>query len=213
MQVAHSVASVFSDCFKRKHGVSKESASDTYLTPGPAIDISPVYLQPCTPGTDCGSATLDPARWAESNRLANAAAAWQIRRMMPVEAAALDEPAMSKMTTPDIARRVNAYPILLVLRGDNAMLDQLPLELLSAKAFAGLTLLERRAIHNVLAERPSGWSEAQLSLYAERECELIAMATESRYGDGLTELYSVDLPLVYSAYAQEPRGWRKEGSQ
>ncbi|EGZ20063.1 hypothetical protein PHYSODRAFT_264453 [Phytophthora sojae] len=231
--VGHWFARVFSDCLKGKHEddeesyvewvscVNKKVASGIALTPVPPIGISPVHLQPCTPalvfnnnraGTPCPEKdVLDAALWTETNRLVNAAAAWQIRRVMPIEAAALDEAALAKMTSPELARRFKIFPILMVLRGDNEMLRQLPLELLSSEAFAGLTLLERRAIHNVLAERPIGWTKAQRSLYADRERELVAAATEHPSGTSYEALYSnVHLSIAYSAYAQEPRGWHNE---
>ncbi|KAE9060944.1 hypothetical protein PF010_g30011 [Phytophthora fragariae] len=216
-------ARVFSDCLKGKHDdesykewatcVNKEGTNVVELTPVFSIGISPVHLQPCAPVVDNGPDTLDAALWTETNRLVNAAAAWQIRRVMPVEAAALNETALAEMTSPELARRFKTLPILLVLRADNEMLRQLPLELLSAKAFAGLTLVERRAIHNVLADRPLGWTEAQLSLYVERERELIAAAIEGPSGTAYDALYSVHLPFTYSTYAQEPRGWQHDVSE
>ncbi|KAJ8569499.1 hypothetical protein ON010_g5761 [Phytophthora cinnamomi] len=215
MNVSRWFTRVFSDCLKwRKRETepykewvtcaSKEDSSGVILTPVPLVDISSVHLQPCASVIDN---TLDAALWTESNRLVNAAAAWQIRRVMPNEATAMDEAALAKMTSPELAQRFKALPILLVLRGDNEMLRRLPLELLSAEAFAGLTLLERRAIHNVLADRPKGWTDAQLSLYAERECELVVAAHETSNEKAHDMLYSTHLSFTYSSYAQEPRGW------
>ncbi|KAG3111900.1 hypothetical protein PI124_g9471 [Phytophthora idaei] len=218
-------ARVFGDCLKGKrndevyvdwvHCVGKEGTSRVVLTPVPLINISPIRLQPCTPAIrDEPSAQEDSVLWTATNRLINAAAAWQIRRVMPVEVAMLDEFELEKMTTPELAWRFKAAPILMVLRADNQMLRQLPLELLSTESFARLTLFERRAIHNVLAERPSGWNEAQLSQYAARERELIVAANEEASGmcSGsrprvYDSFYMVELPCSYSAYAQEPRHW------
>jgi hypothetical protein len=182
------------------------------LTPVASVNISPVRLQPCAPAfavaTPGDEEAQDPLLWTETNRLVNAAAAWQIRRVMPVEVNALDESTLSKITSPQLAKRFKDVLVLAVLRADNEMLRQLPLELLSSESFMKLTLLERRAIHNVLAQRPTGWTEAQLSLYESRERELIAAAEEDPYGVwSYDPLYSERLPFEHSTYAQEPRGW------
>ncbi|CAI5743530.1 unnamed protein product [Peronospora destructor] len=81
---------------------------------------------------------------------------------------------------------------------------QLPVPLLSRDAFVQLTLFERRAIHNVLATRPNGWTEQQLSLYAERERELIA-AADAQSSDECDPLYTVQQSFVFSTYAPELR--------
>ncbi|KAG7386848.1 hypothetical protein PHYPSEUDO_015158 [Phytophthora pseudosyringae] len=229
MNVRSWFSRVFGDCLKGRrndeayvdwvHCVDKEGTSRMALTPVPSIDISPVRLQPCAAATgDETRGQEDPVRWTETNRLVNAAAAWQIRRVMPIEAATLDEAELDQMTTPELAWRFKTAPILMVLRADNETLRQLPLELLASESFARLTLLERRAIHNVLAHRPDGWSEVHLSLYAERERELTVAANEEASGlwayDGsgrwvYDSFYMVELPFAYSAYAQEPRDWHE----
>ncbi|CAH0486423.1 unnamed protein product [Peronospora farinosa] len=65
-------------------------------------------------------------------------------------------------------------------------------------------LFERRAIHNVFATRPNGWNERQLSLYAERERELIAAADAQSSGQ-CDPLYTVQQSVVYSTYAPDLR--------
>ncbi|CAH0515688.1 unnamed protein product [Peronospora belbahrii] len=175
-------------------------------TPMPSINISHVHLQPCAPVINDKSDAQDIILWNKTNLLVNAAAAWHIRRVMPVEVAILDISALAKMTSPKLAQRFKALPILMVLRADNETLCRLSLALLSRDSFARLTLLERRAIHNVLAKRPYGWTEAQLSLYAERERELIADADAIPSGQH-DLLYTGQQTFLYSTYAREPHDW------
>ncbi|ETL98638.1 hypothetical protein L917_04324 [Phytophthora nicotianae] len=218
-------ARVFGGCLKRSHNdeayvdrvhcVGKDGTRRSALTPVSWIGISPIRLQPCTPAANNQSGALeDPMLWSETNRLVNAAAAWQIRRVMPIDVATLNDVELEKITTPELAWRFKTSPVLMVLRADNKSLRQLPSEHLSTESFERLTLLERRAIHNVLAERPNGWGKAQLSQYAARERELVAAANEeaSNAFSGsrpwvYDSCYSVKLPRAYSAYAQEPRHW------
>ncbi|OWZ00895.1 hypothetical protein PHMEG_00027817 [Phytophthora megakarya] len=208
------VLRIFGDCLKKHNDevnvdfvndVGKENTTIVALTPAPLIDILPVHLQPCAPAN-----SLDPVLWTETNRLVNAAAAWQIRGVMPVDVATMSYFTLVMTTTPELAWRFTAAPILMVLRADNKTLCELPLELLSADSFAKLTLFERRAIHNVLGTRPNGWNDVQLVLYAARERELIAAANEEfsdvwHSGRHIYDsFYMVTLPFTYSRYAREP---------
>ncbi|RQM18535.1 hypothetical protein KXD40_007066 [Peronospora effusa] len=210
----HWLVHIFSACLKgrqdegayadRVHCMSKECTKKMASTPLSSIHISRVHLQPRVPVINDEPDAHDEVLWNKTNRLVNAAAAWQIRRVMPVDVATLDESVLSKMTTPELAKRFKAFPILMVLRSSNETLRRLPVSLLSRDAFVQLTLFERRAIHNVLATRPNGWTERQLSLYAERERELIAAADAQSSGQ-CDPLYTVQQSVVYSTYAPDLR--------
>ena len=182
------------------HCMGKAGTKKMAFTLASSIQISHIHLEPRGPV----DAHYDPVHWNKTNCLVNAAAAWQIRRVMPVDVATLNESVLATMTTPELAKRFKAFPILMVLRAGNETLRRLPVSLLSRAAFVQLTLFERRAIHNVLAVRPNGWTEQQLSLYAERERELIAAANTQSSGQH-DLLYTVQPSFVYSTYAPELR--------
>ncbi|CAI5743528.1 unnamed protein product [Peronospora destructor] len=110
----HWLVHIFSACLKgrqdegayanRAQCMSKECTTRMAFTPMPSIHISHVHRQLRAPVLNDEPDAHDAVLWNKTNRLVNAAAAWQIRRVMPVEVATLDESALAKMTTPELAK-------------------------------------------------------------------------------------------------------------
>jgi hypothetical protein len=114
--------------------------------------------------------------WEERVRPGNQNALRMIRRHMPVNIRDMSEEALIKETTPNskklpqkIARKFKRTNILLLLRMDPSAIEPMHPSSLESMRTTGLTLLERRALHEHLKNLGTKWKASSKEKMAERK--------------------------------------------
>jgi hypothetical protein len=114
--------------------------------------------------------------WEERVRPGNQNALRMIRRHMPVNIQDMSEEALIKETTPNskklpqkIARKFKRTNILLLLRMDPSAIEPMHPSSLESMRTTGLTLLERRALHEHLKDLGTKWKASSKEKMAERK--------------------------------------------
>ncbi|KAL3941234.1 MAG: hypothetical protein SGBAC_004380 [Bacillariaceae sp.] len=115
-------------------------------------------------------------QWEESVREINQNALKMIRRHMPVKIRDMSEEALVKQTTPNgkelplhIARKFKRTNILLLLRMDPSSIEPMHPSSLESLRTTGLTLTERRGLHEHLRDLGPRWKALSNDKMAERK--------------------------------------------
>jgi len=139
-------------------------------------------------------------KWEESVRESNQNALKMIRRHMPVNIRDMSEEDLVNKTTPNgkalplkIARKFKRTNILLLLRMDPSSIEPMHPSSLESMRTTGLTLTERRALHEHLRDLGPKWKSLSNDKMAERKW---------MWHDSLRSKFK-ELVTAYSAYVEK----------
>ncbi|RQM19930.1 hypothetical protein B5M09_002332 [Aphanomyces astaci] len=109
-------------------------------------------------------------RWEDRHAVANEAALRTLRSCVPVDMAMLSEKQLTaQLNSPDLARKLKRANVLGLCRMDPSTIQRMHPSLVEGYRVVGLSVLERRALHVVLAAPMAEWKKQAKDELAKRK--------------------------------------------